>query len=162
PTLLDPRQVTREDLAALYRARRNKELDLRSIKCATGMSELRCRASEQARKEVWAHVLAYNLIRTVMARAAAAHDAVPRSISFTGVLQTLAAFQPLLELRAAGAVERTRLYRDLLAAVATHRRGDRPDRYEPRLTKRRWNHYASLTRPRAAIRRQMAKGTSLR
>jgi len=159
-TLLDPRQVTREDLATLYRARWNNELDLRSIKCAMGMSELRCKAPEQARKEVWAHVLAYNLIRTVMAQAAATHNAVPRSISFTGALQTLAAFRPLLELRATGAAERTRLYRDLLAAIATHRVGDRPDRYEPRLKKRRWNHYDWLTRPRAEMRRQMAKGVT--
>ena len=158
-TLLAVRQVTKEDLSALYRARWNNELDLRSIKCAMGMSELRCKAPEQARKEVWAHVLAYNLIRTVMAQAASAHNAVPRSISFTGALQTLVAFRPLLELRTAGA-ERTRLYRDLLAAIATHRVGDRPDRYEPRLKKRRWNHYDWLTQPRAEIRRQMAKGVT--
>jgi hypothetical protein len=159
-TLLDPRQVTKEDLAALYRARWHNELDLRSIKSAMGMRELRCKAPEMVRKEVWAHVLAYNLIRTVMAQAAATHNAVPRAISFTGAMQTLAAFQPLLELRAAGAVERTRLYRDLLAAIATHRVGDRPDRYEPRLKKRRWNHYDWLTRPRAEIRREMAKGVT--
>src|SRR5262249_31443220 len=120
-TLLDPRQVTKEDLAALYRARWDKELDLRSVKCAMGMSERRCKGREQARKEVWAHILAYNLIRTVVAQTAATHDVVPRSISFTGALQTLAAFRPLLELRAVGAAERTRLYRDLLAAIATHR-----------------------------------------
>jgi hypothetical protein len=85
---------------------------------------------------------------------------MPRSISFTGALQTLAAFRPLLELRAAGTADRTRLYRDLLAAIATHRVGDRPDRYEPRLKKRRWNHYDWLTRPRAQMRREMAKGVT--
>ena len=66
------------------------------------MGELRCKTPELVRKEVWAHVLAYNLIRTVMAQAAARHDVAPRSISFTGAMQTLEAFQPLLELRAAG------------------------------------------------------------
>ena len=40
------------------------------------------------------------------------------TISFTGALQTLAAFQPLLELGAAGAALRLRLYRDLLDAFA--------------------------------------------
>ena len=125
-TFLDPRQVTREDLVGLYRARWHNELDLRSIKCAMGMSELRCKAPEQARKEVWAHVLAHNLIRTVMAQPAAIHDVIPRSISFTGALQTLAAFRPLLELRAAVVAERTRLYRDLPAAIATHRVGGSP------------------------------------
>jgi len=49
------------------------------------------------------------------------------------------------------------LYHDLLDAIATHRVGDRPDRYEPRLKKRRRNYYDWLTKPRAEIKRQMAK-----
>src|SRR5262245_56756480 len=96
-TLLDPLRTTKEDLAALYRARWNAELDLRSIKSAMQMRELRCKTPELVRKEVWTHILAYNLIRTVMAQAAATHDVLPRSISFTGAMQTLEAFQPLLE-----------------------------------------------------------------
>jgi hypothetical protein len=122
------------------------------------MRELRGKTPGLVRKEVWAHVLAYNLIRTVMAQAAAEHDVVPRSISFTGALQTLEAFRPLIELRAAGGTaDRLRLYRDLLVAVATHRVADRPDRYEPRVKKRRRNHYAWLTRPRAEMKRKLAK-----
>jgi hypothetical protein len=39
------------------------------------------------RKEIWAHALAYNLIRTVMAQAAATHEVLPRSLSFKGALQ---------------------------------------------------------------------------
>ena len=83
---------------------------------------------------------------------------MPRSISFTGAMQTLAAFQPLLALGAAGAADRVRVYRDVLDAIAAHRVGGRPDRYEPRLKKRRWNHYDWLTRPRAEVKREMAKG----
>src|SRR5262245_48641017 len=93
-----------------------------------------------------------------MAQAAATHDIPPRSISFTGAMQTLEAFQPLLEGRAArGAAGRLRLYHDLLDAVASHRVADRPDRYEPRLKKRRRNYYDWLTEPRAQIKRKMAK-----
>jgi hypothetical protein len=157
-TLLDPQQTTKEDLAALYRARWNNELDLRSIKSTMQMRELRCKTPELVRKEVWTHVLAYNLIRTVMAQAAAEHNLVPRSISFAGAMQTLDAFQPLLELRASGgAAQRLRLYHDLLDAIATHRVADRPDRYEPRVKKRRRNHYGWLTRPLAELKRLMAK-----
>jgi DDE family transposase len=157
-TLLDPRRVTRDDLAELYRARWHAELDLRAIKAGMQMRDLRGKTPDVARKEVWAHVLAYNLVRTVMAQAAARHDAVPRAISFTGALQTLAAFRPLLELRAAGRVaDRWRLYHDLLDAVAAHRVADRPDRYEPRLKKRRRNHYGWLTQPRAEMKRRMAQ-----
>jgi len=156
-TLLDPRRTTTEDLGAPYRARWNAELDLRSIKSALQMRDLRGKTPELVRKEVWTHILAYNLIRTVMAQAAATHDVVPRSISFTGALQTPAAFQPSLELRAAGAAHRLRLHHALLDAIAAHRVADRPDRYEPRVKKRRRNHYGWLTRPRAEMKRRMAK-----
>src|SRR6516164_5141081 len=96
-TLLDPRQASKEDLAALYRARWNAEVDLLCIKSSMQMRELRCKTPGMVRKEVWAHILAYNLIRTVMAQAAATHDVLPRSISFTGAMQILEAFQSLLE-----------------------------------------------------------------
>jgi len=160
-TLLDPRQATKEDLAALYRARWHNELDLRSLKAAMQMRELRCKTPAMVHKEVWAHVLAYNLLRTVMAQAAARHGVPPRTISFTGAMQTLEAFQPLLDLGAAqDAAGRSRLCHDLLDAIATHRVGDRPDRYEPRVKKRRRNHYGWLTKPRAEMKRQMAKGVT--
>src|SRR5207249_913208 len=149
-TLLDPRQTTTENLATLYRARWNAEFDLRFIKSAMQMRDLRGKTPESLRKEVWAHVLAYNLIRTVMAQAAARHDAEPRSISFKGAIQTLDAFRPLLEFRPGrDAAHRVRLCRDLLYAIATHRVADRPDRFEPRVKKRRRNHYGWLTKPRA-------------
>ena len=96
-TLLDPVETTKEDLATLYRARWNNELDIRSLKSATRCESLRCKTPELVRKEVWAHILAYNLLRTVMAQAAARHDVEPRSISFTGSHANLEAFQPLLE-----------------------------------------------------------------
>ena len=73
-TLLDPQQTTKEDLATLYRARWNNELDLRSIKDTMQMRHLRCKTPELVHKEIWTHILAYNLIRTIIAQAAATHD----------------------------------------------------------------------------------------
>jgi hypothetical protein len=157
-TLLDPSQTTKEDLAALYRARWNNELDLRSIKSTMQMGELRCKTPELVRKEIWTHILAYNLIRTIMAQAAARHGVLPRSISFKGSLQTLEAFQPLIGFQGARNTHRLRLYQHLLDAIVTHRVADRPDRYEPRLKKHRRNNYDYLTKPRAEMKRNMAKG----
>jgi len=160
-TLLGPRQTTKEDLAALYRERWNNELDLRAIKSTMQMADLRCKAPELARKEIWAHVLAYNLLRTVMAQAAATHDLEPRSISFKGAMQTLEAFQPLLGLAAGeGSGPGLELYQHLLRAIACHRVGDRPDRFEPRAKKRRRDHFAWLTKPRSELKRKMAKGAT--
>ena len=45
---------------------------------------LRCKTPELVRKEIWAHALAYNLIRTVMAQAASKYGLLPRTISFKG------------------------------------------------------------------------------
>lgn len=160
-TLLDPQQATKEDLGNLYRARWNNELDLRSLKSTMQMRELRCKTPELVRKEIWTHVLAYNLIRTIMAQAAATHDMEPRAIRFKGAMQTLEAFQALLEYRTAqDPAQRLRRYQDLLHAIATHRVADRPDRFEPRAKKRRRNHYNWLTKPRAEIKRKMAKGVT--
>ena len=158
-TLLDPQQTTPEDLATLYRARWHNELDLRSLKSTMQMHELRCQTPELVRKEIWTHILAYNLIRTIMAQAAIQHEIEPRTISFKGAIQMLEAFQPMIALQSTrGPVHRSRLYRHLLDAIATHRVADRPDRFEPRVKKRRRNHYGWLTRPRADVKRDMAKG----
>jgi hypothetical protein len=160
-TLLDAEQTTKEELAELYRARWNNELDLRSLKSTMQMGELRAKTPEAVRKEVWAHVLAYNLIRTVMAQAAARHEVPPRSISFKGAMQTLEAFEPLLVLGPArNAAGRRDLHREVLDAIATHRVADRPDRFEPRLKKRRKDYCGWFTKPRAELKRQMAKGVS--
>jgi hypothetical protein len=160
-TLLNPKQATKEDLAALYFARWNNELDLRSLKSTMQMHHLRCKTPELVHKEVWAHILAYNLIRTIMAQAASRNRIEPRTVSFKGALQTLEAFQPLIDLRAShDAAYRMRLYHHLLDAVGTHRVADRPNRYEPHAKKKRRNHYAWLTKPRAELKRQMAKGVT--
>jgi len=125
------------------------------------MRALRCKTPELVRKEVGTHILAYKLSRTVMAQAAARHGVAPRTKSFTGAMQTVEAFQPLLEFGAAqDAANRLRLYHDLLDAIATHKVGDRPDRYEPRLKKRRRNNYDWLTKPRAEMKRKMAKSVT--
>jgi len=158
-TLLDPEQTTKEELAELYRARWHAELDLRALKSAMQMDELRGRTPEMVRKEVWAHVLAYNLIRTVMARAAAGREVPPRSISFKGAVQTLEAFEPLLARGPArAAAGRRDLCHEVLDAIATHRVADRPDRFEPRLKKRRKDYCGWFTKPRAEVKRMMAKG----
>ena len=154
-TFLDPLEMTKEDLAFLYRARWNNELDLRSIKITLQMDEMRCKTPELVRKEIWTHILAYNLIRTIMAQAATKHDLLPRTISFKGALQTLEAFQPMIAMN--GAASRKSLYQTILDAIATHRVGDRPNRFEPRLIKRRPKRYVYLCKPRNDTKLEMLK-----
>jgi hypothetical protein len=158
-TLLDPVQYPKEDLADLYRQRWNNELDLRSIKSVMQMECLRCKTPELVRKEIWTHVLAYNLIRTVMAHAAIRHEVLPRTISFKGTLQTLAAFQPVIAFQGfRNKSSLSALYDRLLEAIVQHRVADRPDRFEPRRIKRRHKHYVPLSVPRTEAKRQILKG----
>lgn len=158
-TLLDADEFTLDDLVQLYRARWNAELDLRSLKQTLQMDILRCKTPELVRKELWTHILAYNLIRTIMAQAAIKHGMDPRSISFKGALQTLEAFQPMIALQGQhNTVFRNILYRHLLNAIATHRVADRPDRFEPRLRKRRPKKYDLLMKPRHQVKLLMLNG----
>jgi hypothetical protein len=144
---------------AVVSCRWNNELDLCSIKSTLQMRELRCKTPELIHKEIWTHILAYNLIRTIMAQAATKHDLLPRSISFKGTIQTLEAFQPVIQQQSRqGSDHRLQLYQHLLDAIATHRVADRPDRFEPRLKKRRKTHYDWLMKPRDELKRKMAKG----
>jgi hypothetical protein len=153
-TLLDAEIYSRDDLIALYGARWHAELDLRSLKETMHMDVLRCQTPELVRKEIWTHLLAYNLIRTVMAQAAARDGILPRTISFKGTVQTLQAFQPMLQ-RATDAQIGV-FCRHMLDALVGHRVGNRPDRHEPRRRKRRPKPYPLLMVPRAEARKVVA------
>ena len=158
-TLLDAKEYSKSDLATIYRARWSNEVDLRSIKDTMQMGVLRCKTPDLIRKEVWTHILAYNLIRPIMAQAAFQHDIHPRMISFKGTIQTLEAFQPLIDLQGhRDTSRRMEIYQHLIQCVATHRVGDRPGRFEPRLRKRRPKHYAFLRKTRKQTKLDMIKG----
>jgi hypothetical protein len=155
-TLLDADAYPAAALAALYRARWNAELDLRSLKATLGLDVLRCRTPGMVRKEFWAHLLAYNLIRAVMARAAQDLGCPPRELSFAGAWQAVRAFgERLLEADGARAAE---LREWLLVVVGSHQVGDRPDRVEPRARKRRPKHGAILSKPRDQARAELRSG----
>ena len=110
------------------------------------MDILRCKTPAMVEKEIWAHLLAYNLLRTVMAVVAVENGVEPRALSFKGAKQTLTAFAPKLE--AASPEQRLRLVDALLKAVAYHRVGNQPGRWEPRARKRRPKPGNRLMQPR--------------
>jgi len=126
---------------------KDNRVEIRSIKATMQMDVLRCKTPEMVRKEIWAHLLAYNLLRTVMAVAAAESGIEPRQVSFKGAKQAVTAFAPKIE--AAPSEERAALIDALLRAIAYHRVGDRPGRWEPRARKRRPKPGVRLMQPRA-------------
>ncbi len=149
-TLLEHRRVDKADLGALYARRWNVELDLRNLKTTTGMDVLSCQTPHMNNKQLWVHLLAYNVIRLLMAQAASNANVDPRSLSFKHTVQLWA------EWSARGlctADDRQRLY----ALIAQSKVGHRPGRIEPRMRKRRPKPYPWLKLPRACARQQVRR-----
>ena len=141
-TILDPREVSVAELAELYDLRWNNETDFSALKVTLQMDVLRCKTPELVRKETWTHVLAYNLIRTIMAPSGYRAGMFPRETSFKATLQTLEAFQSLIASPCnRNRADRLRLYQQLMDVIAVHQVGNRPGRFEPRLRKRRFKKY---------------------
>jgi len=151
-TLLDADDYPADALAQLYRRRWQAELNLRSLKVVLQMDHLRCKTPHRVRNEFWMHLIAYNLIRQVMAVAAARAGVEPWTVSFKATLQTLGKLLPLLEQNVP-----TNAWCDaLLDAVAAHVVGNRPDRFEPRVKKRRPKTYKLMREPRDNYKRRAA------
>ena len=149
-TLLDHRRVSKADLSALYAQRWNVELDLRNLKTTTGMDVLSCQTPQMNDKQLWVHLLAYNMIRLLMAQAACDANVDPRSLSFKHTVQLWT------EWTARGlssTIDRQRLF----ALIAQCKVGHRPGRIEPRMRKRRPKPYPWLKVPRAHARQNVIR-----
>jgi hypothetical protein len=154
-TLLDARVATPAELDRLYGSRWNIEVDLRSIKAEMGMDILRCKSPDMVRKELAVHLLAYSLVRGVMAQAASLAHVLARALSFKATMQVLNAYHQ--QLRHSGGQRISVMIAHVLGAVATLRLLWRPNRHEPRAIKRRPKPHRLLTIPRHLARAQLAR-----
>jgi hypothetical protein len=157
-TLTDGASYPAEELRSLFRQRWHAELDLRALKTEMHMEMLRTKTPEMVQKEVAVHLLAYNLIRGIMAEAARVVEVSPRMLSFTGALHTVRSFEE------GHLYDPARIEADLprlLELIGKKRVGDRPDRYEPRAVKRRPKPYPRLNIPRRAAKRLIERGIRL-
>ncbi len=146
-TFLNSKKVTKEDIKELYNSRWNIETDLFSLKEVFNMGVLRCNSPEMIRKEISIHLLAYNLVRTVMAQAAKLNNKKPRAISFMGAKQNIIAFN--IHFQYAKPKNIYKLQRIMLDAIAHGTVGNRPGRHEPREVKRRNKTFPYMTIPRS-------------
>jgi len=154
-TLLDAAAYPQKDIADLYHQRWHAELDIRAIKQTLRMEHLTCKSPALARRELWAHLLGYNLVRQVMAAAAREAGRSPRQVSLAGALQTLEAFRWLLIGQGPVGGNGSAFVAILLLAVGAHEVGNRPDRVEPREVKRRPRNYPRLKKARDQRRREL-------
>jgi len=154
-TLTDPTVYSRKDIADLYGFRWNAELDIRQIKQTLHLDHVRCKTPEMVRRELWVTLLAYNLIRKVIATAAAQHQKQPRHLGFTRACQSILSSWMLL---ATGACrEAQTLHATMLAHIAANEVADRPGRIEPRVLKRHRDRYPRMKRPRAQLQAELGK-----
>jgi hypothetical protein len=149
-TLLDHRQVSKDDLSALYTRRWNVELDLRNLKTTTGMDVLSCQTPQMNEKQLWVHLLAYNVIRLLTAQAACNANVDPRSLSFKHTVQLWTEW-------VSRALSATKDCGRLFTLIAQCRVGHRHGRVEPRMRKRRPKPYPWLKIPRTKARRKIER-----
>ena len=154
-TLTDPKTYQSQELGELFRQRWHAELDLRTLKTQMKMEMLRTKTPGMVRKEVATHLLAYNLIRGLMAEGARVAKVKPRALSFTGALHTVRSFEE------GHLYNPVRIEADLprlLELISKKRLEDRPDRYEPRAVKRRPKPHPLLKMPRKKAKRLIERG----
>ena len=54
-----------------------------------GLDHMRCKRPEMIARKLWVTLLAYNLVRRLIAISAAAHDTLPRQLGFTLACQVV-------------------------------------------------------------------------
>jgi hypothetical protein len=151
-TLIDQREVHKNELQCLYDQRWHVELDLRNIKTTLGMDVLSCKTPEMVEKETWVYLLAYNMIRLLMAQAAYEVGKRPRQLSFKHAVQSWLAW-----ITRAPSPPSPPYQAQLIALIAQVTVGARPGRIEPRARKRRPKPYSWLKEPRHEARERIRR-----
>jgi len=151
-TLLDHKKVSKKELKIFYRERWNIEVDIRNIKTTLGMEVVSCRTPEMVQKEIWVYLLAYNLIRLLMAQAALLSNVPARQLSFKHTLQLWVTWLQI----GCGCYSDEQL-ETLFFLIAQQTVGKRPGRIEPRVVKRRPKPFKLMTIPRALAREDVRK-----
>jgi hypothetical protein len=151
-SFLSARKVSKRELGKLFLQRWNVELDLRNIKTTLGMESLSCKTPDMCEKELWVYMLAYNLIRLLMAQAAAHAGVLPRQLSFKHTLQVWIAWSQR-QFNSDSPEDTAGLFK-LIAAI---RVGNRPGRLEPRSVKRRPKPFSRLQTSRRKARANIRK-----
>src|SRR3990167_4314019 len=151
-SFLDNKIVNKNELTVLYSYRWFVELDLRSIKETMNMDILKGKTPEMVRKEIWCCILAYNLIRKTMAQAAIVHNKNQRELSFTHAMNLINSFRDQIIF----SENNEFIFRILLQKIVQIKVGNRTDRREPRVVKRRPKAFPRMQKPRHQYKYKVA------
>lgn len=140
-------------LAALYGRRWQVELFLDDIKTTLHMDLLSCLSPLMVHKELEMHLIAYNLVRSIMNEAACVGQVPLERLSFKGTLDTARQYSLVMaQVPASHRKKRQAIYADMLTVIALDQVPQRPDRFEPRCLKRRPKRFPFMKRPRHELR----------
>ncbi|NEZ56911.1 transposase [Adonisia turfae] len=153
-TLQDPKWYPKAKLADLYQLHwEAAEVNLRHLKTTLGMELLAAKTPEMVRKDLWVHLLAYNLLRSLMLQTNKYTTVKTPRLSLQGTRQQFNQFRS--ELVSAKASERQPLYHALLTSAGTLIVPLRPHRCEPRVVKRRPKPYPRMQQPRSVLKAKL-------
>lgn len=151
-TLLDARAYPKAKLAELYGLRWQAEVNLDHIKTTLGMETLKAQSPEMMRKELYAHLIAYNLLRHLMEQAASEYSVQPERLSLQGARQSFNHYRPLMAMLP---TKQIMWQRQLLKMVAFDLVPARPERHEPRVKKQRPKSFPRMIKPRPVLKQKL-------
>ena len=154
-TLLDPKRYSKAKLAELYQRRWHAtEVNLRHLKTTLKMEMIAAKTPEMVQKDIYMHLLAYNLLRTLMWQSAQAAQVSPLRLSLQQTRQQFNHFRPHLAM--ATTPQRRQFYTTLLNVISTLLVPLRPNRVEPRVVKRRPKPFPRMQQPRSVLKAKLA------
>jgi hypothetical protein len=154
-TLLDPKPYRKDKLVELYRLRwQTTEVNLKHLKTTLKMEMIAAKTPEMVQKDIYIHLLAYNLLRTLMWQSVQSTQLSPLRLSLQQTRQQFNHFRPQLAL--ASQQQRRQFYTTLLKVIATLSVPLRPNRVEPRVVKRRPKPFPRMQQPRSTLKAKLA------
>lgn len=153
-TLLDPKRYSKAKLAELYQLRwHTTEVNLKHLKTTLKMEMIAAKTPEMVQKDIYMHLLAYNLLRTLMWQSAQATQMSPLRLSLQQTRQQFNHFRPQFAM--ATNPQRRQFYTTLLEVVSTLLVPLRPNRVEPRVVKRRPKPFPRMQQPRSVLKAKL-------
>lgn len=154
-TLLDPKRYSKAKLAELYQLRwQAAEVNLKHLKTTLKMEMIAAKTPEMVQKDIYMHLLAYNLLRTLMWQSAQTTQVSPLRLSLQQSRQQFNHFRPQFAM--ATDPQRRQFYITLLQVISTLLVPLRPNRVEPRVVKRRPKPFPRMQQPRSVLKAKLA------
>jgi len=151
-SLLDAKKYPAQEIKDLYRKRWVVETLIEEQKVWLGSDILRSKTAEGISKELYARIVAGNLIHWLVLKACDKHKLEPKRISVSAATRLISHYS--IRMSDESSDRLNELYEELLDKIALSVIPSRPNRLEPRLKKRDQKHYSALRTSRLQWRRE--------